>query len=216
VDLNFNASNFTAAEMERVLGRVFGTRLVFDGFERIKPRCWVRDSGKGFKQMFHLPAHRPGAGYVPYGALSVDFVPRVSARKVRLQPDAKHAVVHLSYEPGLKHWDWIISSCRDGFTERIERIAGETVPVITEWLKNFTSIRDVVSVIEKKRSASNDFYCYPLQALAFAFCLARVGRTHEAMHEFEKAISLRYFSKELEPDLRSFFEKELQQINKDG
>jgi hypothetical protein len=216
VGMNFNASNFSAAELEGVLDRVFGTRLIFDGFERIKPRCWVRDSGKGFKQMFHLPAHRPGAGYVPYGALSIDFVPRVSARKVRLQPDSKHAVVHLSYEPGLRHWDWIISPSREGFTDRIERIAGETVPRITEWLERFTSIGDVVSAIEKKKSKPHDFYCYPLQVLAFAFCLARVGRTEDASQEFEKAISLRYFSEELEPELRSHFESQTRQFKNDG
>jgi hypothetical protein len=215
--LNFNATNFSAAELEGVLDRVFGTRLVFDGFERIKPRCWVRDSGKGFKQMFHFPSHRPGVGYVPYGAISIDFVPRVSARKVKLQPNGKSAVVHLSYEAGMKHWEWIISPSREEFTERIERIAAETVPRITEWLKNFNSIADVISGIEKKKKrGTHDFYCYPLQVLAYAFCLARVGRTQEAIHEFDKVISLRYFPEELEPELQSHFEKETQQFRCDG
>jgi hypothetical protein len=201
----------TSAEAIAVFDQVFGSRLTFAGFKPVGPRRWVQETGKGFKYLFYLHQQANGVSYLPGGAISADFVPRLARGKWRLQPDAKHATVHLSFGTARKtRFEWEIYKNRDGFRDKVEKIAGESVTEITEWFENFQSVLDVVAAIDRaKADLGSGFYNYPVMVLAYAFTLARVHRTDAARAEFRQALDSSYFDLELNPGLQHFFDAEI-------
>lgn len=204
----------TSAELETIFADVFGGRLGFCGFEIVGPRKWVQETGSGFKYLFHLHPQHNGFAYLPCGAISVDFVPRLVGGKFKIQPRAKNAAVHYSFGERTR-WDWMIDKNRENCRQKVEKIAGESVTEITAWFQQFKSIPDVVAVIdqEKARSRSSDFYCYPVMVLAYSFALARIHRIAEARAEFEHVCGSNYYQSDLLPELRGLFEQEIQRSN---
>lgn len=99
---------------------------------------------------------------------------------------------------------------RDGFREKVEKIAGESVTEITDWFERFRSVPDVVAAIDsEKANLAHGFYCYPVEVLAYAFALARVQRIADARAEFRQALDSSYFDPELNPGLQQFFDAEI-------
>ena len=210
MESSFYAQWHTSAEMENIFAQTFGSRVTFCGFERVAPRRWVRDTNKGFKYLFQLATGNSGFSYAPCGAISIDFVPRIVAGRVKLQPKPKHAAVHVPFKHG--NW-WSIDKRREGLREKIDAIAAEAVPQITPWFESLRSLPDILLEIESRRSKSMnldfDFYCYPVLALSYAFLLARLGHENEAKKEFVRALNSAYFDPELHDDLRNCFASEL-------
>lgn len=201
----------TSAEAMAIFDQVFGSRLTFDGFQPVGPRRWVKETGRGFKYFFYLHQQANGVAYLPGGAISTDFVPRLARGKWRLQPQAKHASVHLAFGTSRKtRFDWMIFKNRDGFGEKVEKIAGESVIEITKWFEKFQSLADVVTAIDRAKMAlGKGFYSYPVMVLAYAFALARVHQTDEAHAEFRQVLASSYWDRELHPGLQQFFDAEL-------
>ncbi|HEY5910528.1 MAG TPA: hypothetical protein VJA21_07970 [Verrucomicrobiae bacterium] len=209
---SFNAQFLTAAEIESILARIFGSRLLFSGFEAVASRKWVQETDLGFKYLFLIHPQRNGAAYYPSGAISLDFVPRLVAGEFKMRPKPKHAAVHFSFETGKKtRWDWMIDKSRETFGEKVERIAAQSVTEITGWFQRFNSVIDIVAAIdEAKRTARPvDFYCYPDLVLAYTFALARVRRIPDAKSEFEHVLKSKFYDVDLLPQLESFFEAEI-------
>ena len=211
---SYNAQFYTSAELEPIFVQVFGSRLHFCGFETIGPRKWIRETQCGFKYFFHLNPQHNGYSYLPCGAISLDFVPRIVAGRLKIQPKPKNVAVHFSFEDK-KSWDWMIDKNREGSREKIEKIAGESVTAITGWFQQFKSLDDVAAAFArtKARSSATGFYCYPSMAMAYAFALARLGKTEAARSEFEQAITSSYWGADLHSELRTLFESEIKGNN---
>jgi|GEM_PF-6531209 len=210
---SYYAQYHTSAEVESIFAQVFGSRLTFCGFESIGPRRWVQETGNGFKYFFFLNTGNNGYSYVPCGAISLDFVPRLVAGKLKIRPKSKNVAVHYSFEhKGL--WSWSIDKNRENFREKVDKIAGESVPEITEWFQRFKSLNDIVAAIDlnKSRSKERGFYCYPLTVLAYSFALARVHRIDDAKAEFERVCQSKYWEDVL-PELQKLFEAEVRSAN---
>ena len=207
---SYYAQFHTSAELETIFAQVFGGRLGFCGFETIGPRKWVQETGCGFKYFFHLHPQHKGSAYLPCGAISIDFVPRLVAGKLKIQPKPKNVAVHYSFGEKTR-WEWMIEKNRENFRERVERIAGESVTEITAWFQRFKSLDDLALALDKERAKSRpvDFYCYPVMAMAYAFVLARVRRFYDARSEFEEAIKSNYWDVDLHPELRKLFDAEI-------
>ena len=202
----------TAAEMVAMFDRVFGTRLTFVGFQRIAPRNWVRETKLGFKHFFYLHPIYHGSAYLPGGAISLDFVPRIKAGKVKLQPAAKHAEVHLafSHEQALKDWnDWVIDRSRENAGVKLNDIAAKAVPAIVDWFETFESLEDVRKGFEAKRGLDRGGLVFPVTSRAYAFLLARMKRTQDARKEFARAMGEATLDKEIAVELTKFFDAEL-------
>ncbi len=201
----------TSAELEPIFAQVFGGRLAFCGFEPIGPRKWIKETNCGFKYYFHLHPQHNGHAYLPCGAISIDFVPRIVSGKVRLQPKPKNVAVHHSFGRNI-HPDWLIYKNREGFNERVNQIAGESVTEITTWFQRFASLNDVAMALDYEKANPHPigFYNLPLTALAYAFVLARVRRFGEARSEFEKAIKSTFWDADLRSGLRNLFDAEIQ------
>jgi hypothetical protein len=215
VQNSFYGKYYSAAELETIFGQVFGSRLTFCGFEPVLRRKWVKDTGRGFKYLFHLNPQHNGFAYLPCGAVSVDFVPKLIAGEFKILTKAKNATVHLSFGEDRIRWNWMIHKDRENFNENVEAIAGESVPQITSWFETFNSIADIVRALgrEKSHGQGFGFYSYPLMVLTYAFVLVRVGRIGDATREFEEVIKRRYFDADLYPQLRNFFDEEVRRAS---
>src|SRR5262245_17597645 len=123
---SYYAQFHTSAEMEAIFSQAFGVRLGFCGFQPIGPRKWVQETNRGFKYFFHLHPQHKGFAYLPCGAISIDFVPRLVAGKLKLQPNPKNAAVHYSFGAQTR-WDWMIDKNRNELSSKLEKIAGESV-----------------------------------------------------------------------------------------
>jgi hypothetical protein len=200
----------TSAELETIFAQVFGGRLGFCGFEAIGPRKWVQETASDFKYFFHLNPLHNGYSYLPCGAISVDFVPRLVAGRFKIQPKPKNVAVHYSFEMKMRR-DWVIDKSRENFHEKVNRIAGESITKITAWFQRFKSLDDIVAAIdhEKRQSRDCDFYCYPVMVLAYSFLLARVHRIGDARSEFECVLKSKFYSADILPDLQDLFELEI-------
>src|SRR5215469_3906435 len=172
METSYYAQYHTSAEAESIFAQVFGGRLTFCGFEPVAPRKWVQETGRGFKYFFYVNTGNSGFSYLPWGAISLDFVPRRIAGKVKIRPGPKNAAVHYSFKrnPGP---DWSIDKNRENFREKVEKIAGESVTEITAWFQRFNSLLDVVAALDQEKAASSPagFYCYPMMTMAYAFAL---------------------------------------------
>jgi hypothetical protein len=211
VESSYYAQWHTSAEMEHIFSTAFGSRITFCGFQQVAPRRWVRDSCQGFKYLFQLATNNSGFSYSPCGAISLDFLPRIFAGRVKIRPKPKDAAVHVSFKHD--NW-WSIDKRREGLSDRIGAIAAESVPQITSWFDSLQSLPDVLSEIESRRSECINleygFYCYPVLALSYAFLLARLGYESKTKSEFVRALKSPYFEPDLHQDLRNHFASELQ------
>jgi hypothetical protein len=212
MDNSYYAQFHTSAELETVFGQVFGGRLAFCGFEAIGPRKWVKETGQGFKYYFFLNALHNGFSYLPCGAVSIDFVPRLIAGRLKIQPKLKNVAVHLSFgdRDGVR-WGWDIDKNRAEFREKCERIAGESVTEITAWFQRFNSLDDVVGEFDRIRAKSgqSDFYRYPISALAYAFVLARVSRIESARAEFAEVMKSSFWDDDAREEMQTLFDAEI-------
>jgi hypothetical protein len=211
---SYYAQFHTSAEVETIFAHVFGGRLGFCGFEMIGPRKWVQEAGSGFKYFFHLNPQHNGYSYLPCGAISLDFVPRLVSGKLKIQAKPKNVVVHYSFGNETR-WNWMIDKKRENFREKVEKIAGESVTEITAWFQRFKSLDDVVAALDREKSESRpiDFYCFAAIAMAYAFALARIRRTDDARFEFEQAVASNFWDDDLRPEFRRLFEAEIQRSN---
>src|SRR4029077_5578051 len=85
-----------------IFSEYFGPHVEERGFVYVGKNRWVRETNAGFKHLFYLYPYNPGGDYYAYGALSFDYVPRVSAGKVRIRPEPKYTEIDITLEKNLK------------------------------------------------------------------------------------------------------------------
>ncbi len=200
----------TSAEVKTIFSQVFGARLLFCGFETIGPIKWVQETGRGFKYVFHLVPQHSGYSYLPCGAISIDFVPKLTKRRFKILPNPKHVAIHHSFDHRSRQ-KWMIEKNREGFRDKVEMIAAESVTEITAWFHKFKSISNIVEELDRDKSEGvpTGFYSFPLTVLAYSFALGRLRRTAEARREFENALESSYFDSSDIRQLREMFEAEI-------
>jgi hypothetical protein len=183
----------SSAEMEKLFLKHFAPALEAKGFDYVGKCRWVRETGKGFKHLFYLYPWRPGMDFIPHGGISLDFVPRLETGIIRMRREPKYARVHVSIgrEFSESHSNgWWISRQKDKAESNCVAVAEKSIPAIELVLKPLNSLQSVLDLLLQKKNADGEsFYCFPETSLAYAFTLAKLGKTEDAVKELERVIN---------------------------
>ena|ERR1700722_1870357 len=181
-----------AADLNDVVQKVFGTALAKRGFEQIDPRRWVRSKKPLIREVVLLCTMK-GLSLSPIWGFSLDFVPHVSAGRIRWHRTSKSASMDLSYDPfDYEGKPLTISRFQsaDAVREGAKVVLEDVLWRSGEFFESVRTIPDLVDAFEAKRNRPAvrfGFENYVQHPMAYAFVLAKLGRERAARKWLEVA-----------------------------
>lgn len=170
----------SAAEIDHLLLDQLRPRL--PDFEPVTPRKWVRAARAPIREMFLIQSMNPIMFCAIWG-VSLDYVPHLSGSSLRWHRTSKSALFDLNYDPldyTAETAGWVATSAAE-----IAALLEKTVPLAFGF---WTSTADLLAAFaekERRPFVRFGFHNYVQQGLAYAFTLARAGRTEEARERLE-------------------------------
>jgi hypothetical protein len=183
----------TISEIHELLAPRVSNALGSLGFENRGPLAWVRSTDAPIRQMFELKQWK-GGKLAPSWGLSLDFVPHVSGSSVKWHRTPKSAMLDFRVDGRRRESDmsfiWGPSRLLDDAPAALEA----ALPRAKEWWALVASVNDLPSAFERLKEyyaqgGGLGFYNFTQHPIAFAFSLAKTGRTDEARDEFEKHLN---------------------------
>jgi len=177
-------------EFESQVSAEMDQRLVPGGFASIGKRRWGREWAPEICALIELEPLK-GAFTAAWG-VSLPFVPHLTSDlRVAWHKTLKVARFDLSYHPRdytKERSEWVVSqlATREELATEAPGFAAEAAESALAFLAPLTSIEALPAAFEAKRDrpfVQFGLTNYPQELLAFAFVLARCGRSAEAEHQ---------------------------------
>ncbi len=187
-----------STERNHVLGECFDPWLIPKGFERVRPRQWVRSSLPQVREMIKLVSY--SVEVAPIWGWSIDFVPHVKDAKLARHATAKGCQFDLRFDPVDYDQNW-----RTHYAIELDPWRGRTFDldpngkpkrICTAALSMFDRVRslaDLPAEFEAKRHRTSHRFGwtnYVQEPLAYAFVLAALGEKERAEVQFAEAVSI--------------------------
>jgi hypothetical protein len=182
-----------AREMDGIFANTFGTALCRRGFEQVERRKWVRSDRAPIRELFRIAAIK-GASLSPVWGFSLDFVPHSSGSTIRWHRSNKSAIFDLRYDPidytaSFDEWSIPSSEGRTAAREQADRSTHVALELALPWFQSVGTERDLIREFEAKKErpfVRFGFDNYVQEPLAYAFTLAKVGRSVDAESEVNR------------------------------
>jgi hypothetical protein len=186
---NWHNENHSSAEMDSILDRIFGAKLLFMGFEPAGKRKWTKSLSADSTSVVELRSDR---GFIFYAGVGVCFpwIPHAVSQTIRWHKTPQAAHIDLRFLPG-KERDWSISKSRALATDRANRVSEEVCGVCEDWLPRMKETANVTAEI-LHRSKDPLFHGYVHELTVFHFWMARSGKW-DGMDEKSAAHLTSYF-----------------------
>ena len=173
-------------EFNQGVARTLGSALAESGFEPVAARRWVRSSRAPIRDLVELQALK-GLSYCPVWGFSLDFVPHVTtAGEAKWHRTTKSARFDFMYWPidfaptgsDARDWSASVMATREELQDDLARVTRMVVAEAMPFLDRIQVVEDLPSLYREHRlrpSVGLPLTCFPQQALASAFVLARCG-----------------------------------------
>jgi len=171
--------------VDQIVQEVFSPPLNKLRFEQIERRKWVRSKKPLIREVVQLIAMK-GACFSPIWGFSLDFVPHISAGRVRWHRTAKSTRLDLSYDP----YDYDERPCKicqfqsvEGMRITTAKLSDEVVTSSSEFFGPVRTVADLPRAFEEKLKRPTlrfGFLNYIQHPMAYAFVLAKCGRPRKA------------------------------------
>jgi hypothetical protein len=199
-------------DIDAALEVAVGKRLAAAGFEALPHRRWVRGRSAPYRHLFEVSALK-GAAFVPRWCFSLDYVPHLSANRVRWHKTNKAARADLCFDPmdfASSPPDLISAfSTRAEFERSADRVFSEALSYADKFWGSYGSLAGIRAACEWLKSLPArrfHFYNYVNHPLTFAFTLRRLGDAQEAQAEFDRFTADSRERAETLEELRNVFE----------
>jgi hypothetical protein len=178
--------------LDRIVQETLSPKLAHRGFEQIDRRRWMRSEKRSIREVIRLTSMK-GVRLSPSWGFSLDFVPHISAGRLRWHKTLKSTVLDLSYDP-YDYEDKIFTISRFASADAVRNAALDLLAdVLTRSSEFFDSVRTVADLprsVEAKRNrpfVRFGFLNYVQEPMAYAFVLAKLGNLDDARKWFEVA-----------------------------
>lgn len=201
---NWHNENYSSAEMDELLGRIFGVKCTFMGFLPAGKRKWVRKRSDEAMEVINLQSDGVLSFYAGFG-LSFPWIPHGNSKELLWHKTPKSAVMDLNYEAEDKI-DWSISKRRTIAAERAGIVSTEVCERCEPWFAQMSNQEKILKELERRR-AKPLFYTFVQALTVYQFWQARVGKWSGLDVEAESYLKL-YFGEEGFPKLKRLLEQE--------
>jgi hypothetical protein len=192
----------TRAQIHALVAPLVGTELIPDGFEEIDTLKWVRSTDAPIRQVFQFSQWK-GGSLAPTWALSLDFVPSVSAaKKVKWHRTAKSAKLDLVINP--RDLDMAYHTGVQPIRSRAPEVVSNAVARARQFWDRSRRTSDLPQEFDRLRAdLGRMFNNYGNHHLAFAFVLSATGRLVDANRELDDFVRRWEVGDEVAAKLRS-------------
>lgn len=201
---NWHNENYSSAEMDTLLGQIFGPKCIFMGFLPAGKRKWVKKRSDGTMEVINIHSDRGFMFYASFG-LSFPWIPHGNWKRVCRHKTPKLAVLDLWYEPPSKV-DWAIPKGRTVAAEKAKAVSTEVCEACEPWFAKMADEQNILSELERRR-VSRDFYNYVQGLTVYLFWQARIGKWQGFDATAEEQLKS-YFGEDGLPELRQLLEAE--------
>ncbi len=167
---NWNVENYSSAEMDSLLAKVFSPKLEFMGFKPAGSRKWARERTNGSFEVVKLHCDRGFIFYASFG-LSFSWIPHSVNQSLKWHRTAKSALLDLRFKKSPEP-DWSISKQRKLANDRANQVSMELCEACEAWFLTMRTDDNVTRELERKRARPH-FYGYVQDLTVWHFWTAR-------------------------------------------
>jgi hypothetical protein len=200
---NWHNENHSSAEMDEVLGQIFGPKCAFMGFMPAGKRKWVKTRPDSTMEVIKIHSNTGGHSYPSFG-LSFPWIPHGISGSLRWHRTPKSSVLDLPYE---HPHDWSITRRRTITTQRANEISAIICETCEPWFARMMNVHSILAEFERRR-ANPQFQNYPQLRTAYAFWMARSGKWF-GFDDAAKRYLGSYFGEEGVVEVTRLLEKEM-------
>lgn len=202
---NWHNENYSAAEMDELLDRVFGSKCISLGFQPAGKRKWVKARPDGTMEVIYVHSDR-GFKYYPSFGLSFPWIPHGDWKKVCWHRTPKSAVIDLGYEPPKPQdsFAWAISKEKTSAAERAESVSIQVLNACKPWFLKTTGDKKILEILARRRNSPH-FYNFVQGLTVDLFWQARSSSWQGFDVRSGKALKA-YFGEEGLPEVNQLLE----------
>lgn len=147
---NWHNENYSSAEMDQLLGKIFGAKLTFMGFLPAGDRKWVKKRNDDAMEVISLHSDRGFIFYANFG-LSFPWIPHGNFKTVCWHRTPKSALIDLRYErpTGV---DWSLPKGRTVAAERAQIVSAEICETCGPWFSKMLNQDRLLEELKRLRT----------------------------------------------------------------
>jgi hypothetical protein len=158
------------------------------GFRTQKPLRWLRSDDAPIRQVFEYRQLKGGV-LAPAWGFSLDFVPHLSARKLKWHRTEKSALLDAWIDGQIhRELDLTYMYGVSALLENLQPKVSRAVQKATEFWNRGRSLQQVCTLVEELKSDRWNITHSQLP-MAYCFCLARSGRESDGRRELASLIA---------------------------
>ena len=166
----------------------FNLFLELDGFQLCGNRRWIRDSKTTHRELFILQPLK-GLSLAPQWGVSIDWIPHLSGSSIRWHRTNSTARFDLCFDPldysppDTRSWQVSPWEGLDSVRKTANEVAHRAWQSANNWFSAVNTVEAFARAFEDKKVrpfVRFGFMNYVQEPLAYAFVLAKLGRTEEA------------------------------------